>query len=332
MITRTLWDGTDIPALGLGCWAIGGPFFARDTPLGWGDVDDAQSIAAIHRAVDLGIRFFDTAQVYGAGHSETILGKSIANRLDVKIGTKIGIAFDADTRQVSGEDISNKGIDASIEASMRRLKRDKIDIVHLHLNSLPVADASSVFECLEKLRVSGKVGAFGWSTDFPDSAAAFAMRPGFVSIQHAMNVFFRASDLMPIIEANQLLSIVRSPLAMGLLSGKYKANSTVASNDIRSQTMDWMAYFKDGKVAEAYGRQLEAVRDLLCSDGRSLVQGAIGWLWARSANTLPIPGFRTVAQVEDLAGALHYGPLSESIMAEIEAVILREPEGPARER
>ena len=332
MITRTLWDGTDIPALGLGCWAIGGPFFAGETPLGWGDVDDAQSIAAIHRAVDLRIRFFDTAQVYGAGHSETILGKSLAHRLDVKIGTKIGIAFDADTRQVLGEDISSKGIKISIEASLRRLKRDTIDIVHLHLNSLPIADAGHVFECLEKLRDSGKVGAFGWSTDFPDRAAAFAKRPGFVSIQHAMNVFFRASDLVPVIEENNLLSINRSPLAMGLLSGKYTSNSVLAVDDIRGQSLDWIAYFKDGKVDERYAKQLDAVRQLLCSDGRSLVQGAIAWLWARSANTLPIPGFRTVKQVEDLAGALHYGPLSKSIMAEIEAVILREPEGPARER
>lgn len=332
MITRTLWDDSEIPALGLGCWAIGGPFFAGETPLGWGDVDDAQSLSAIHRAVDLGIRFFDTAQVYGAGHSETILGKSLASRLDVKIGTKIGIAFDADTRQVMGEVTSADAINASIEASLRRLKREKIDIVHLHLNALPIADAERIFACLEELRNSGKVGAFGWSTDFPERAAAFAIRPGFVSIQHAMNVFFRASDLISVIEANNLLSINRSPLAMGLLSGKYDAVSTLPANDIRGQSLDWMAYFKDGKVSDVYARQLDAVRQLLCSNGRTLVQGAIAWLWARSPNTLPIPGFRTVSQVEDLVGALEYGALSENIMAEIEAVILREPEGPPRER
>ncbi|MCU0831178.1 MAG: aldo/keto reductase [Rhizobiaceae bacterium] len=332
MITRELWDGTKIPALGLGCWAIGGPFFAGETPLGWGRVDDAESIAAIHCAVDLGIRFFDTAQVYGAGHSETVLGRALADRPDIKAGTKIGIAFNAETRQVIGENISPAAIRASVEASLTRLQRERIDLVHLHLNALPVDDAEAVFDCLGEMRAAGMIDAFGWSTDFPDRAAAFAQRPGFVSVQHAMNVFFKASELLPVIENNRLLSINRSPLAMGLLGGKYGAGSNLGGDDIRGQTMDWMAYFKGGTVAETYARQLAAVRDLLCSDGRTLAQGAIGWLWARSSNTLPIPGFRTVAQVRDLAGALAKGPLNATIMAEIEQVILREPEGPARER
>jgi aryl-alcohol dehydrogenase-like predicted oxidoreductase len=332
MITRTLWDGTDIPALGLGCWAIGGPFYSGDTPLGWGEVDDAVSIAAIRRAVDLGIRFFDTAQAYGTGHSETVLGQALRNQPKVRIGTKIGIAIDPATRQMRGDETDPAKIAQSVDDSLRRLQRERIDLVHLHLNSLPVAEAEDVFGTLDTLRDAGKIDAYGWSTDFPDRAAAFAARPGFVSVQHAMNVFFPASELVPVIESHGLLSINRSPLAMGLLSGKYMQGSAMAPDDIRGQTMDWMAYFKDGKVAPDYARQLAAVRDLLCSDGRILVQGALAWLWARSPSTLPIPGFRTPAQVEDLAGALTKGALPPDVMAEIERVIQRQPEGPPRER
>jgi aryl-alcohol dehydrogenase-like predicted oxidoreductase len=94
----------------------------------------------------------------------------------------------------------------------------------------------------------------------------------------------------------------------------------------------WMAYFEGGKINDVYARQLASVQELLRSDGRTLVQGALAWLWARSPNTLPIPGFRTVAQVEDLVGALDNGALSDGVMSEIEAIILREPEGPPRER
>lgn len=332
MITRTLWNGKTIPALGLGCWAIGGPFYSGETPLGWGEVDDKQSIAAIRRAVDLGIRFFDTAQAYGTGHSEMVLGKALKTSPDVLIGTKIGVGIDPDTRQLTGNDVAPAAIESSIDASLRRLQRDRIDIVHLHLNSLPVDEADQAFDMLDTLKAKGKIDAYGWSTDYPDRAAAYAGRANFVSVQHAMNVFFKASALLPVIEGHSLLSINRSPLAMGLLSGKYVPGSAMNKNDIRSQTMDWLAYFKDGTVAPNYARQLDAVRSLLQTDGRTLVQGAIGWLWARSQRTLPIPGFRTAEQVNDLAGALEKGPLPQSAMDEIERVIMREPEGEPKDR
>ncbi|MGL5009890.1 MAG: aldo/keto reductase, partial [Paracoccaceae bacterium] len=220
-------------------------------------------------------------------------------------------------------------ITASIDASLQRLQREKIDLVLLHLNALDIATAEGVFTTLSTLRDAGKIAAFGWSTDFPDRAAAFAGIPGMVAIEHAMNVFFRADALVPVIEAHGLLSINRSPLAMGVLGG---AQRRFAPNDLRSQTVSWMDYYKDGAVSADYARRLAAVRDLLQTDGRTLPQGAIAWLWARSAQTLPIPGFRTVQQVTDLAGALEKGPLPAMTMAEIEAQILREPEGPPRER
>jgi aryl-alcohol dehydrogenase-like predicted oxidoreductase len=332
MITRTLWNGREIPALGLGCWAIGGPFHSGETPLGWGEVDDRQSILAIRRGVDLGIRFFDTAQAYGTGHSEEVLGQALTSSPDVLVSTKIGVGIDPETKQVTGNEITPAAIQASIDGSRKRLRRDRIDLVHLHLNALPVEEAEQVFDTLDALKVKGKIDAYGWSTDYPDRAAAYAERPGFVSVQHAMNVFFKASALLPVLEGHGLLSINRSPLAMGLLSGKYAPGSAMDKNDIRSQTMDWMGYFKDGAAAPEYVRQLDAVRDLLRTDGRSLVQGALGWLWARSERTLPIPGFRTAEQVDDLAGALEKGPLAVSVMDEIERVIIREPEGEPRDR
>ena len=332
MTTRTLWDGTTIPALGLGCWAIGGPWTSGGAPAGWGIVDDAESIRAIHAAVDLGIRFFDTAQAYGAGHSETILGQALARHPEVKIGTKVGYAINPAARQITGQDITATGITAGIDLSLQRLQRDCIDLVHLHLNELPITEAAPLFDTLDTLRQAGKIAAYGWSTDFPDRAAAFAGRDGFVSIQHAMNVFFRAEALLPVIEAAGLISINRSPLAMGLLGGRYAAGAAMPKDDVRSNTNDWMAYFKDGRVAPAFAEQLDAVRDLLQTDGRSLVQGALCWLWARSERSLPIPGFRSVAQVQDLAGALAFGALPQTVMDEIERVIPRAPEGPPRSR
>lgn len=332
MITRTLWDGGQVPALGLGCWAIGGPWTAGGTPAGWGVVDDAESTRAIHAAVDAGVRFFDTAQAYGAGHSERVLGQALQGRADVRVATKVGLSIDSANRALIGPDITPAAITASIDASLLRLQRSRIDLVLLHLNSLPVADAVGVFDTLDTLRDAGKIAAYGWSTDFPDRAAAFAGRPGMVAVEHAMNVFFRADALMPVIAAHGLLSINRSPLAMGLLGGNYGAGTQIGAQDVRSQNAEWLAYFKNGQVAPAFARQLDAVRGLLQTGGRSLAQGALGWLWARADTTLPIPGFRTVAQVTDLAGALEHGPLSPATMAAIEAVILREPEGPPRER
>jgi aryl-alcohol dehydrogenase-like predicted oxidoreductase len=332
MIERKLWNGRTIPALGLGCWAIGGPFYAGTRPLGWGEVDDRESLAAIARGVELGIRFFDTACSYGGGHSEEVLGLALSKHPDVLIATKFGNTFDAEKKQATGPDATPAGIERSVEGSLRRLRRERIDLLQLHLNSLPIAEAGIVFDTLDRLRHAGKIDAYGWSTDFPDRAEAFAGREGFVSVQHAMNVFVPASQVLAVIERHNLLSINRGPLAMGLLTGKFAAGSAISPNDVRSNTLPWLAYFKEGKVVPDFARRLDAVRDLLTTGGRTLSQGALGWLWARSSKTLPIPGFRTVKQVEENAGALRKGPLPQEVMAEIERVILREPEGAPRER
>ena len=134
MTTINLWNDYEIPRLGMGCWAIGGPFYAGDTPLGWGEVDDDESVAAIHRAIELGIRFFDTASNYGAGHSEEVLGRAIGSRSDIVIATKFGFATDPETKQATGAFADAVFIRRSAETSLRRLKRDRLDLLQFHLN------------------------------------------------------------------------------------------------------------------------------------------------------------------------------------------------------
>jgi aryl-alcohol dehydrogenase-like predicted oxidoreductase len=331
-VTRKLWDETEIPALGLGCWAVGGAFFIGERSNSWGTVDDAESLRAIAAAVDHGIRLFDTAPAYGTGHSEVLLGKALRNRRDVLISTKVGYAIDEATKQLTGETTDPDDIEAQIDASLRRLQRDYLDIVFLHLNEASIESAGPVFERLARLREAGKLSAFGWSTDFPKRAEAYATLPGFAAIQHAMNVFFKAEKLLPVIEAQNLLSFNRSPLAMGLLTGKYSATTKIGQDDVRGHANDWLAYFKNGEVEPEHLRMFESVRDLLQSNGRSLVQGALAWLWARSDRTLPIPGFKSVAQVTNICGALEKGPLNPDVMAQIEAVIGRPEEGAPRSR
>jgi aryl-alcohol dehydrogenase-like predicted oxidoreductase len=330
-----LWDGREVPRLGLGCWAIGGPFFAGDTPLGYGTVDDAESIAAVHCAIDLGIRFFDTANVYGAGHSEEVLGQALEGRDEVMVATKLGNRFDPATRQHRGSieegDLRREVLDA-VDGSRRRLRRDRLDLVQLHLNRMAIDRAGEVFDALDGLRAAGAVGAYGWSTDYPERAAAHAGRDGFVAVQHGMNLFFDAPTLSGVVDRHGLISINRSPLAMGLLTGKFTAGQALPAGDVRSNTFGWMDYFKDGRVVPGFADKLGQIRHLLTADGRTLSQGAIAWLWAKSPRTLPIPGFRSVAQVQENVGSLAKGPLPAEAMAEIERLIDRPPEGAARER
>ena len=319
--TIALWNGKTIPRLGMGCWAIGGPFYAGDVPLGWGEVDDNESITAVHRALDLGIRFFDTASNYGAGHSEEVLGRALEGSLDVTIATKFGFATDPATKQATGAFADEAFIRASVETSLRRLKRERIDLLQFHLNDFDPAASDAVFDVLERLKTEGKIDAFGWSTDFPNRADRHAKRDGFVAVQHNINVLSPAAELLAVIKKHGLISIGRGPLAMGLLSGKFSADKAIGEKDVRGAALDWMIYFKDGRAAPEFARMLDAVRELLRTDGRTLSQGALAWLWAKYERTLPIPGFRTVAQVEENAGALDKGPLPKAVADEIDAVL-----------
>jgi len=318
-------SGIEVSALGMGCWAIGGPFWAGETPLGWGEVDDGESIRAIHAALDRGVNFFDTANVYGAGHSERVLGRAITDRRSqVVIATKFNAVFDETTRQVTGADASPEGIRKACEESLRRLNTDYIDLYQFHDNDYPAGKAAPVRETLETLVQAGKIRAYGWSTDFVDKAEVFVQGPKCTSIQLQLNVLDDNPAMIALCEKHNQAAINRGPLAMGLLTGKYTPATKVSAEDVRGQkSPEWMKYFKDGKPNPEWMSMRDAILEILTSEGRTVAQGALAWNWARTPQTIPIPGFRTVKQVEEKVGAMDFGPLTPEQMSQIDMVLKR---------
>lgn len=311
-----------INPLGLGCWPIGGQMFAADgQSLGYTNADDAESVKALHAALDNGITLFDTAAAYGAGHSERLLGKALKSHSDAQIVTKIGIAIDEDSKTLTGDEVEPESVIPAIDRCLARLDRDAIDLLLLHHNALPPEQASAVFDQMELALQSGKILSYGWSTDYTASVQAMANRSGFVAVEHAMHVLMDAPNIQQVISEHNLHALIRSPLAMGLLSGKYTRNSVMPAEDIRATNQGWRPYYIDGSPNPEYLDRFNAVRELLQSDGRTAAQGALAWLWAKSPNNIPIPGARTVEQVEGLAAALALGPLPSDAVSEIEELV-----------
>lgn len=318
-------SGIEVSPMGMGCWAVGGPFWRGETPVGWGVVDDDESVRAIHAALDRGITLFDTANVYGAGHSEYVLARALEGRRDqVVIATKFSNIFDEASKQITGSDNTPAGIRAQCEDSLRRLNTDYIDLYQFHDNGFPADQSEPVRETLEALVAEGKIRAYGWSTDFPDRAEVFAQGEHCAAIQLQLNVLDDNPAVLAICERHDLAALNRGPLAMGLLTGKYAADTKPSIDDVRgAKGPDWMKYFKEGVPNPEWLRRRDAVRDILTSGGRTVAQGALAWLWARSPKTVPIPGFRTVAQVEENTAAMQFGPLTPDQMAEIERILER---------
>jgi aryl-alcohol dehydrogenase-like predicted oxidoreductase len=151
--------------------------------------------------------------------------------------------------------------------------------------------------------------------------------PSCTSIQHTLNVFEDAPELLGLCADHDLASINRSPLAMGVLSGKFTAESRLPTDDVRGAGHTWVPYFEDGRLSPAFLERLAAVREILTSGGRTLSQGALAWIWARSERTIPIPGFKSVEQVEENARAMVLGPLTPAQLGEVETLIGRSPSG-----
>ena len=327
---RTLGRSSiEVSAVGMGCWAIGGPWQSGGAQVGWGVVDDAESTRAIHAALDLGANFFDTAAGYGAGHSERILGAALQGRRDqVVIATKFGQEVDEAAKRVvaygeTEEDGDVAGhVRANLENSLRRLGTDHIDVYLLHVWGLKLDRALATRDVLEELVAEGKVRTYGWSTDRPDAVEAFSTSPGCGVVEQELNVLTGSAEVLAVAERLNLASINRAPLGMGVLTGKITPETRFADNDIRSN-VEWFGGIKDGRASQAWLDALGSIREILTSDGRTLAQGALAWIWGRSPNTVPIPGFRTVAQVEENAKAMKFGPLTPTQMAEIDRILGR---------
>jgi aryl-alcohol dehydrogenase-like predicted oxidoreductase len=309
-------SNVEVSAMGMGCWAIGGPWRFLEGPGGWGEVDDAESVRAIHAALDEGITFFDTAANYGAGHSERVLAQALAGkRQQVLIATKFGYIVDEAAKQVrEHDDPIETYVRDECEASLRRLNTDVIDLFQFHVNGYPSAKAAPVRDALEDLVKEGKIRFYGWSTDSVESARVFAEGEHCVAIQHDLNAIFDAPEMIAFCERVNLASVNRGPLVRGALTGKHKSSSEFGPDDVRQ--VGWSRGPYDKAAAS-----LDAVRGVLTSGGRTLAQGALAWIWSRSGKTIPIPGIRTTAQAVENAQAMRFGPLTPEQMKEIDAAL-----------
>ena len=313
-----------ISPIGMGCWAIGGIWYDLGAAAGWGDVSDEESLRALQTGLDMGVSLIDTANVYGCGHSEELVGKAIAGKRDKAfISTKFGIRFNPDTKTTTGTIRTAEDIVRSCEDSLRRLGTDHIDLFLFHLGDYPLAEAAMVRDTLEDLVKMGKIRFYGWSTSDPDRQAVFAQGSHYEACEFALNVLEDDPAMVNYVEKQGITGLCRSPLAMGLLTGKYDRAASFSKDDLRGKNAPvWMNYFIDGKPNEVFLKKLESIREILTSEGRTLAQGCLGWIMGRGQGCVPIPGFKRASQVESNVKAVEKGPLSAQQMKEISDILL----------
>lgn len=315
----------EVSALGMGCWAIGGPWDwaqpgQEPFPVGWGNTDDDESIRALHAAFDLGVNFFDTAANYGAGHSEVLVGRAFQGKRDkVVIATKFGHIVNEEKKTVySAPELIIQNVRTDVENSLRRLQTDYIDIYQLHQGKYDHPLALELQVILEELVSAGKIRWYGWSTDVVENAHVLASSPNSVhctSIQFQLNALFDNVPMRHVCAEYDLAGINKDPLHKGFLTGKFSASTTFPKNDNRS---DWD--FSQEELQRKL-QIVDALRGILTSNGRTMAQGALAYIWALDERMIPIPGFKSVKQVEDNAGALQFGPLTEDQVKEVQGII-----------
>lgn len=314
--------GKEIPRLGMGCWAIGGTWSDNGSALGWAGVTDESSIKALNKAYEMGIRLFDTAAVYGYGHSEMVLNKGLSHvRKDIIIATKFGYPCDSEKKIGLGENVTKESIVKECEESLRRLGTDYIDIYQLHVNCMSIDRLPEVVETLDSLKQSGKIRSYGWSNDDVDSSEHFINTTDGDYIQFDENVFRNNAKMIELLDRTDTIGFNRQPLAMGLLTGKFNASSKIGTDDIRGASIDWLTYFDNGVPNKAYLDMIEQVKSILTADGKSLAQGALSWILGSSPNLVPIPGFKKTSQVIDNIGTLDFDILSPSDVKQVNQII-----------
>jgi aryl-alcohol dehydrogenase-like predicted oxidoreductase len=294
-----------------------------DQQLGYAGVDDDQALAAVRRGVELGVTFFDTADAYGAGHSERLLGQALAGEPDVLIGTKFGNTIDESTRQLTGVNVTTRYVRTAVQSSLSRLRRSTIDLYQVHTPDMTQSQAEDLTACLEELVDEGHIRWWGVSTDDPEAAERFVPASHCTALQLQLNVLDDNAPMLDLCDRHDLAALCRSPLAMGLLGGRYNSSTTLPDDDIRGKQPEWLHWFTDGRPNPEFLERLERIRTALTSDGRTLAQGALAWIWARHDRTIPLPGFRNSQQVDDNTAATRFGALDHQTFGTIEELLGR---------
>lgn len=302
--------GFQTTRVGFGAWAIGGT---------WGEVTEAEAKATLHAALDAGVNFIDTADVYGDGRSERIIASVLAERGRDKsrpyVATKAGRRLNPHAAE--GYTLAN--LEAFIDRSRANLQMDCLDLVQLHCPPTAVYSDARVYDALEALKAKGKIAAYGVSVERIDEALEAIQHPGVVSVQIIYNLFRQrpAEAFFAAARAANVAVIARVPLASGLLTGKMTATSTFAPDDHRSFNRNGEAFDKGETFSGVpYDVALAAVEDLrpLVPQGATMAAFALRWILMEQAVTVVIPGAKTPAQAAANVQADALPPLSDATL------------------
>jgi len=306
--------GMRVSEISLGTWAFGGD---------WGTVGEDEAYAALNRAVDLGVNFLDTADVYGDGRSERLIGRLLEDRPDegILVATKAGRRLDPHTAE--GYDYEN--LSAFVERSLKNLNVEALDLLQLHCPPTEAYRQDSTFEALDRLKEAGKLKNYGVSVEKVEEARMALDYPNVATVQIIFNIFRQkpAEEFFPLAEERGVGILARVPLASGLLSGKMSADRAFSEDDHRFFNRNGEAFDRGETFAGVdFETGLEAAEELkkLVPEGGTLSQFALRWILMHPAVSCAIPGGKNPSQVEDNVAATELPPLSEETMERVKEI------------
>jgi aryl-alcohol dehydrogenase-like predicted oxidoreductase len=308
---RTGWK---VSQISFGCWAIGGT---------WGPVEDSESLAALHKAIELGVNFFDTADVYGDGRSERLAAqvRREHKKENIYIATKAGRRLNPHTP----EGYNRKNLTAFVERSITNLGTDAIDLLQLHCPPVQVYYMPEVFGVLDDLVKAGKLRYYGVSVEKVEEALKAIEFPNVQTVQIIFNMFRQrpAELFFEQAKKHKVGILARVPLASGMLTGKLKPNTSFAADDHRAFNREGQAFDKGETFSGVdYKTGLKAVDELkaICPKTMTLTQLALRWILMFDAVTCAIPGAKRPAQVEENFTVADFAPLSDKVMAKVRKI------------